>query len=156
MNAEIIAFARQLKDAGISVNAVVTGYTATDFNEHSGYRSVTQATAGLSGWQNRVRGNLPADSASINSARRGIGYLKPDTTKLISPFRSQRWCEAGTGYTSAYRFRACWLVRLSCAFDRVLVAACQAITFSSPSKSASNKREGRVGSRESSGEHGGL
>lgn len=47
MNAKIIAFARQLKDAGISVNAVVPGYTATDFNEHSGYRSVPQATAGI-------------------------------------------------------------------------------------------------------------
>jgi len=47
LNAVTLAFAKQLKDQGISVNAVDPGYTATDFNEHSGYRSVTEAAAGI-------------------------------------------------------------------------------------------------------------
>lgn len=47
LNAVTLAFAKQLKDQGISVNAVDPGYTATDFNGHSGYRSVTEAAAGI-------------------------------------------------------------------------------------------------------------
>ncbi len=37
------AFAKELEDSGIKVNAADPGYTATDFNNHSGYRTVEQA-----------------------------------------------------------------------------------------------------------------
>ena len=47
LNAVTIAFAKELREDGISVNAVDPGYTATDFNGHSGYRSVDQAAAGI-------------------------------------------------------------------------------------------------------------
>lgn len=47
LNAVTVAFAKKLKDFNISVNAVDPGYTATDFNGHSGYRSVEQAAEGI-------------------------------------------------------------------------------------------------------------
>ncbi|MBD2751179.1 SDR family oxidoreductase [Microvirga sp. BT688] len=43
LNAVTVAFAKDLAEAGIKVNAADPGYTATDFNGHSGYRTVKQA-----------------------------------------------------------------------------------------------------------------
>jgi NAD(P)-dependent dehydrogenase (short-subunit alcohol dehydrogenase family) len=47
LNAVSLAFAKELASAGIKVDAVDPGYTATDFNNHSGYRTVEQAAAGI-------------------------------------------------------------------------------------------------------------
>ncbi len=47
LNAVTLAFAKELAAFGIKVNAVDPGYTATDFNGHSGYRTVAQAAAGI-------------------------------------------------------------------------------------------------------------
>ncbi|MDI1484634.1 SDR family oxidoreductase [Polyangium sp. y55x31] len=43
LNAVTVAFALELSDTPIKVNAVCPGYTATDFNAHSGPRTVEQA-----------------------------------------------------------------------------------------------------------------
>ncbi|WP_244217788.1 SDR family oxidoreductase [Paraburkholderia caledonica] len=47
LNAVALAFAKELASVGIKVDAVDPGYTATDFNNHSGYRTVKQAAAGI-------------------------------------------------------------------------------------------------------------
>lgn len=47
LNAVALAFAKELAAVGIKVDAVDPGYTATDFNNHSGYRTVEQAAAGI-------------------------------------------------------------------------------------------------------------
>ncbi|MET0746915.1 MAG: SDR family oxidoreductase [Rhizobium sp.] len=47
LNAATVCFAKELSPDGIKVNAADPGYTATDFNGHSGYRSVQQAAAGI-------------------------------------------------------------------------------------------------------------
>ncbi|WP_345817633.1 SDR family oxidoreductase (plasmid) [Paraburkholderia sp. PREW-6R] len=47
LNAVALAFAKELAAVGIKVDAVDPGYTATDFNNHSGYRTVQQAAAGI-------------------------------------------------------------------------------------------------------------
>lgn len=47
LNAVTVSFAKELASLGISVNAADPGYTATDFNGHSGYRTVEQAAAGI-------------------------------------------------------------------------------------------------------------
>lgn len=47
LNAITVAFAKELIDDNISVNAVEPGYTATDFNGHTGYRTVSEAAAGI-------------------------------------------------------------------------------------------------------------
>jgi NAD(P)-dependent dehydrogenase (short-subunit alcohol dehydrogenase family) len=47
LNSVAIAFSKELAGDGIHVNAVDPGYTATDFNGHSGYRTVEQAAAGI-------------------------------------------------------------------------------------------------------------
>ncbi|MBZ6384314.1 MULTISPECIES: SDR family oxidoreductase [Pantoea] len=47
LNAVTVAFAKELRDFNISVNAVDPGYTATDFNGHTGYRTVEQAAEGI-------------------------------------------------------------------------------------------------------------
>lgn len=47
LNAVMVAFSKELAPHGIRVNAADPGYTATDFNNHSGYRSVEQAAAGI-------------------------------------------------------------------------------------------------------------
>jgi len=47
LNAVTLAFAKELAGYGIRVNAADPGYTATDFNGHSGYRTVEQAAAGI-------------------------------------------------------------------------------------------------------------
>jgi NAD(P)-dependent dehydrogenase (short-subunit alcohol dehydrogenase family) len=47
LNSVAVAFSKELAADGIHVNAVDPGYTATDFNGHSGYRSVEQAAAGI-------------------------------------------------------------------------------------------------------------
>ncbi|WP_428943981.1 SDR family oxidoreductase [Pantoea sp. FN060301] len=47
LNAVTVAFAKELAEYGISVNAVDPGYTATDFNGHTGDRSVSQAAEGI-------------------------------------------------------------------------------------------------------------
>ncbi|WGS54154.1 SDR family oxidoreductase [Paraburkholderia sp. D15] len=47
LNAIALSFAKELASIGIKVDAVDPGYTATDFNNHSGYRTVEQAAAGI-------------------------------------------------------------------------------------------------------------
>lgn len=47
LNAVTVAFAKELTAAGIKVNSADPGYTATDFNGHSGHRTVEQAAAGI-------------------------------------------------------------------------------------------------------------
>ncbi len=47
LNAVTVSFAKELAAVGIKVNAADPGYTATDFNGHSGYRTVEQAAAGI-------------------------------------------------------------------------------------------------------------
>lgn len=47
LNAVTVAFAKELAASGIKVNAADPGYTATDFNNHTGYRTVEQAAAGI-------------------------------------------------------------------------------------------------------------
>ena len=42
-----LALAKDLSGTGIKVNAADPGYTATDFNGHTGYRTVEQAAAGI-------------------------------------------------------------------------------------------------------------
>ena len=43
LNAITVAFAKEFRPIGIRVNACDPGYTKTDFNHHSGYRTVEQA-----------------------------------------------------------------------------------------------------------------
>ena len=45
LNAITIAYAKALRPSGIKVNAADPGFTATDFNDHRGYRTVEQAAA---------------------------------------------------------------------------------------------------------------
>ena len=47
LNAVTVSFAKEFAPARIRVNAADPGYTATDFNGHSGYRTVEQAAAGI-------------------------------------------------------------------------------------------------------------
>ncbi len=47
LNALTIAFSKEFAAFDIRVNAVDPGYTATDFNGHSGYRTVGQAASGI-------------------------------------------------------------------------------------------------------------
>lgn len=47
LNAVTVSFAKELAAFGIKVNSADPGYTATDFNGHSGYRTVEQAAAGI-------------------------------------------------------------------------------------------------------------
>jgi NAD(P)-dependent dehydrogenase (short-subunit alcohol dehydrogenase family) len=47
LNAVTLAFSKEFAAFGIRVNAVDPGYTATDFNGHSGYRTVAQAASGV-------------------------------------------------------------------------------------------------------------
>jgi NAD(P)-dependent dehydrogenase (short-subunit alcohol dehydrogenase family) len=43
LNAITVAYAKELRETGIKVNAADPGFTATDFNNHRGYRTVEQA-----------------------------------------------------------------------------------------------------------------
>jgi NAD(P)-dependent dehydrogenase (short-subunit alcohol dehydrogenase family) len=43
VNAITVAYAKELRPNGIKVNAADPGFTATDFNNHCGYRTVEQA-----------------------------------------------------------------------------------------------------------------
>jgi NAD(P)-dependent dehydrogenase (short-subunit alcohol dehydrogenase family) len=47
LNAVTVAFSKELAAFGMTVNATDPGYTATDFNGHTGYRTVEQAAAGI-------------------------------------------------------------------------------------------------------------
>jgi NAD(P)-dependent dehydrogenase (short-subunit alcohol dehydrogenase family) len=47
LNAVTVCFAQELAEFGIRVNAADPGYTATDFNGHTGYRTVEQAATGI-------------------------------------------------------------------------------------------------------------
>lgn len=47
LNAVTVSFAKELALDGIPVNAADPGYYATDFNRHSGYRTVEQGAAGI-------------------------------------------------------------------------------------------------------------
>jgi NAD(P)-dependent dehydrogenase (short-subunit alcohol dehydrogenase family) len=43
LNAVTVAYAKELRETRIKVNAADPGFTATDFNHHRGYRTVEQA-----------------------------------------------------------------------------------------------------------------
>lgn len=43
LNSVTVAYAKELRGSGILVNAADPGFTATDFNNHRGYRTVEQA-----------------------------------------------------------------------------------------------------------------
>jgi NAD(P)-dependent dehydrogenase (short-subunit alcohol dehydrogenase family) len=45
LNMLTVAYAKELRPDGIKVNAADPGFTATDFNNHRGYRTVEQAAA---------------------------------------------------------------------------------------------------------------
>jgi NAD(P)-dependent dehydrogenase (short-subunit alcohol dehydrogenase family) len=45
LNAVTVAYAKELRASGIKVNAADPGFTATDLNQHRGYRTVEQAAA---------------------------------------------------------------------------------------------------------------
>jgi NAD(P)-dependent dehydrogenase (short-subunit alcohol dehydrogenase family) len=45
LNAITVAYAKELRPTGIKVNAADPGFTATDFNNHRGYRTVEQAAS---------------------------------------------------------------------------------------------------------------
>ena len=45
VNAITVAFAKELRDTSIKVNAADPGYVATDLNQHQGYRTVEQGAA---------------------------------------------------------------------------------------------------------------
>jgi NAD(P)-dependent dehydrogenase (short-subunit alcohol dehydrogenase family) len=45
LNAVTVAYAKELADTGIKVNAVTPGYCATDLNGHSGFRTPEQGSA---------------------------------------------------------------------------------------------------------------
>lgn len=45
VNALTVFFAKELRDSPIKINSVCPGFTATDLNGNSGYRSVEQATS---------------------------------------------------------------------------------------------------------------
>lgn len=47
LNAVTVAFSKEFIAFGISVNAVDPGYTSTDFNGYSGYRTVDQSASGI-------------------------------------------------------------------------------------------------------------
>jgi len=47
LNAVTVSLAKEFAGYGISVNAADPGYTATDFNGHTGYRTVEEAAAGI-------------------------------------------------------------------------------------------------------------
>ena len=47
LNAVALCFAKEFASLGIKVNVADPGYTATDFNGHSGYRTVEQAASGI-------------------------------------------------------------------------------------------------------------
>ena len=47
LNAVTVSLAKELSAFGIHVNAADPGYTATDFNGHTGYRTVEQAAQGI-------------------------------------------------------------------------------------------------------------
>jgi NAD(P)-dependent dehydrogenase (short-subunit alcohol dehydrogenase family) len=47
LNAVTVCFAQELAAFGIKVNAADPGYTKTDFNDNSGYRTVEQAAQGI-------------------------------------------------------------------------------------------------------------
>jgi len=42
VNMVTVIYAKELRDAGIKVNASIPGYCATDLNDHTGFRSATQ------------------------------------------------------------------------------------------------------------------
>jgi NAD(P)-dependent dehydrogenase (short-subunit alcohol dehydrogenase family) len=45
LNSVMVAFSKELADAGIKVNAADPGYTATDLNSHAGTKTVAQGAA---------------------------------------------------------------------------------------------------------------
>ncbi len=45
MNAITVAYAKELRESGITVNAADPGFTATDLNNHRSYRTVEQGAA---------------------------------------------------------------------------------------------------------------
>jgi NAD(P)-dependent dehydrogenase (short-subunit alcohol dehydrogenase family) len=47
LNGVMLAFSKELAQAGIKVNAADPGYTDTDFNGHTGHRTVEQAAKGV-------------------------------------------------------------------------------------------------------------
>ncbi len=47
LNAVTVSLAKELAPVGIRVNAADPGYTATDFNGHSGHRTVEEAARGI-------------------------------------------------------------------------------------------------------------
>jgi NAD(P)-dependent dehydrogenase (short-subunit alcohol dehydrogenase family) len=58
LNAVMLAFSKELAAENIKVNSCDPGYTATDFNGHTGYRTVEQA-AGSVVWLATLDGTGP-------------------------------------------------------------------------------------------------
>lgn len=59
LNAVTLSFAKHLAESGIKVNAADPGYTATEFNGHSGYRTVDQAAESVI-WLATIDGDGPS------------------------------------------------------------------------------------------------
>jgi NAD(P)-dependent dehydrogenase (short-subunit alcohol dehydrogenase family) len=56
LNAVTVQYAKEFRDTALRINAACPGYTATDLNNHTGYRTVAQGAAVI------VRlATLPAD-----------------------------------------------------------------------------------------------
>lgn len=78
LNAVTVSLAKELAPLGIKVNAADPGYTATDFNGHSGYRTVEQAASGIvwlatldssgrAGYSSLIGSRYPGDRRSCAS-----------------------------------------------------------------------------------------
>lgn len=77
LNAVTVAFAKEGATYGIKVNTADPGYTATDFNNDTGYRSVEQAAAGSSGWRTKMHPLELKVSSSSKPEWCGNGRLTP-------------------------------------------------------------------------------
>ncbi|MCJ2017624.1 hypothetical protein MKK84_09355 [Methylobacterium sp. E-065] len=96
-----VAFSKELATYGIKVNAANPGYTATDFNNDTGYRSLKQAAAGSSGWRTKMHPLKLKVSSSSKSEWRGNGRLTPIGRLTLSSPSDVLSKSAGEATTSA-------------------------------------------------------